>query len=251
MVSPFTRELIMIFCTAITEDYFERAKPLIDSFYALDTYFPEHEHIVVTLNWTWEPELDDFSTIRMNSKSICTQAGQVLDVLPDVADTETLVMCDADAVFQRDLTVDEHALLWNLCENQIAVGPNHLKPGSGLEELRDLGHLSHRFAITRIIETDLRSVPIYNCGFIAAKIPTWRALRRQYDKLVERTSHILTNWRAVQLQICIAIKQLNLHVVELPRTIHSHLHDQPHPLHLVQDGKLYYDGKLVFFAHHF
>lgn len=235
----------MIFCTAITRDYLGRAAPLLASLRRLRSC----RKFVVTVGFEIPDQPDQYRNVTLApTGQKANQQGQVLDVLPDVGD-ETLVMADSDAVVQRDLADDELDLFNGLGPTDIAMGPNILQPQTAAEEYLRLSPKRSLAEVAAALGSRLDTVPICNAGFVAAKPPVWRLLRKHYERLDALTSGMWGNWRACQLLFCVVVDQLGLRIVDVGRQTHSHYHDGPHPLNSIRDRKVYYGERLVFFAH--
>jgi len=237
----------VIFCSALTADYLAKAAPFLVSLRRLRA----DRKYVVSVGFSMPSAQGKYEAVSMAATGQpCNQQGQVLDVLPAVDEGEVLVMMDADALVQRDLLPAERTLLAGLTEWEIALGPNRLEPETGAEEFELLQARYPLPHVAGLLGTRLQNVPVYNCGFVAALPWVWRRLRRTYEELLGRAGECFGNWRACQLLLCMAIQQLELKVVELPRTIHAHQHFGRHPDDQVRDGRLFVKDQLAFYAHH-
>lgn len=236
----------IIFCTTVTPDYLWRAAPLLASLRRLLSC----RKVVVSVGFDM-PASDWYETVRLEpTGSVCNQQGQVLDVIPGLTNGDTLIMADADAVVQRNLSLEEIGWLSHLASDQVAAGPNRQADENGLQEIELLRPKLSPGETGRLLGSPLSDVPIHNCGFLAAKLPVWQQLRPSYEALAAKAADKFGNWRCCQLLLCTVIYQLGLRVQVISQEVHSHGHSGAWPGHEVREGRLYADGKLVFFAHH-
>jgi hypothetical protein len=165
----------------------------------------------------------------------CSQDGSFLDGL-DVPDDEVVILGDADAVFQRDLPLLDPG-------DSFFASPNSRVGETGEEEHVRLSPRCSREGAERVLGVALRDVPMFNCGLLAAKAKSWRWLRAAYDDL-GRSCY--DDEHSMQLVLCAALRGK---ITDAGYAWHSHGHFPLTPDHEVQDGKLYYRGELICFAH--
>lgn len=177
----------------------------------------------------------------------CNYDGRFLDALPPLPDDETVVFADVDAHVQRDFLPseldpgDDVALGWNKSPTQKADEEFRLLQTSGCVSV---------YGVNKALETDISSVPVYNFGLVSAKVKTWKRLREAYRPIlrdgyafVPRSSHYM------QFFLCVALHKAGIPVRSLGYETHSHGHFGPSPDQEIKDGRLYYRGELVMFAH--
>lgn len=181
------------------------------------------------------------------------QDGRFLEAIPGVRDDDTVVLADADGVFQRDFDAAELDALAHL-RGGFGLGYN-FRPGQrGEEEFRELrpktsvGEAAKALGVPA--ET-LRGVWIYNTGFMAAKAGVWKGLRSRYATLFGEVDgsklFCLHSWP--QYLICLTLALTGIPVTELGYETHSHGHCPLTPKHTAARRQLYYAGKLVLYAH--
>ncbi len=233
---------MIVIATAITLDYLKKAQPLLRSF----RYLHSCKCWVVTVGFDL-PATDYYQTARLEpTGKPALQQGQVLDALPPLDPDDILVMVDADGLFQRDFTKDE--LDWLLGANDFLIGPNRLELELGEEEYR---HLSPTYSIEEFeAVVPVRNVPVYNCGFMAARVSTWKALRKEYDQLDRVVGGWFGNWRYCQLLFCCCLRSLGMHVKEASRILHCHGHSGLPSGSKVDNGVLSFQGETVLYAHY-
>lgn len=196
--------------------------------------------------------LPDNTERRPFDHGYCPQDGSFLDGLPALSDSDVVILADADAVVQRDLTETELASFRGLGD-AVALGWNANPGQTGREEFNNLSPRVDLEAAAKILGTTpalLDAMPVYNCGFMAATLGTWRRIREAYTSEFRAKGPVIfadIHWG--QLQFCLLLKMGGIRVKDLGYEIHSHGHYPLTAAHEIRDGKLYYDGQLVFFAH--
>ncbi len=192
------------------------------------------------------------------------QDGRFLDAIPDVKDNDRVILADADGVFQRDFTTAELETLSDL-DDGVALGYN-VRPGQqGEEEYQRLGPrrgLEEAATALNLPASLLCGAWIYNTGFMAARARTWHRIRRLFIETFMRIqppgSEITSGGIGASLFrlpawpqyfLCVLFTLHGIPVTELPFSCHSHGHVPLTSLHRISRRQLYYDGKLVLYAH--
>lgn len=189
-----------------------------------------------------------------DTPGVLYQDGRFLAAVPGVADDDVVVLCDADGVFQRDFSAEELATFSDLGETDFALGYNTGPGQRGESEYHRLGPKQQPGEAARELGTSahvLSGCWIYNTGFMAARAVAWRRLREAY---AETFGHVdgsqffaLHSWP--QLLICCLFSLYGFRVTELDYSTHSHGHCPLTPRHRIIRRQLYYDGRLVLYAH--
>lgn len=236
----------IIFVTSVTEDYLPQASRLLETLSLLKAC----EKVVMTVGFNM-PATDHYRTAFIpHDGTICNQQGQMLDVLPDVGDDDIIVMADADACIQRDLSGDEIYFLQNLSSTEVGLGPNQFPGQTAETEWAHLKPRAMKDSIERTLGVQMADVPVFNGGFIAARVGVWKKIRPQFVKLWPLAPSLFEMWRCCQLLLCVTIKKLRLTVKVVPYSMHSHQHYPLTHLHSVIEGVLHHGNRVVFYAHH-
>lgn len=167
---------------------------------------------------------------------------------------DILILADADALIQRPLTERELGLLEGLGDAFMA-GPNRDNTQLGENELnglkltRSLDETAQRFGVS---QDDMLKCRVYNFGLVAAKVGSWRRLRRLYREAEGEGSpqdyFVSVAW--MQYLLCVLLHRNDIEVVDMPLSMHSHDHFGLRLEHGIEDRVLYYKDEVVFFAHY-
>ncbi len=188
-----------------------------------------------------------------DTPGVLYQDGRFLEAIPCVADDDVVVLADADGVFQRDYSAEELDTLSGL-GGWVALGYN-ARPGQrGAEEhkmLRPRQPLTETARLLGVSPELLAGCWVYNTGLMAATVATWRELRDcfalSFPAVDGSRLFGLHSWP--QLLLCYLFGLHGFPVTELGYETHSHGHLPLTQKHTIARRQLYYDGKLVLFAH--
>lgn len=177
------------------------------------------------------------------------QHGAFLRGLPFVPrDNFTVVFTDADMICQRGFTDDEAAMLYRLEADQVAVGPNKCDG----QTLEDEATTLQRIGTTPTMDAIFpgwRTLPVWNCGFIAARRSTWERLYDMSRALMPAGEAMFLHYAAVQWVLSYCIGRWLEHV-PLPYSICMHGCWPPPAGASVNDaGLVCFDGAPVAFRH--
>lgn len=181
------------------------------------------------------------------------QDGRFLAAVPDILDDDLVILADADGIFQRDFSEDELDTLADL-QSGFALGYN-VRPGQqGAEEyerLRPNQDIKKAAEFLGMTLGTLKGTWIYNTGFMVARAHAWRKLRGWFKATFSEGDGAnlfrLPSWP--QFFICMVLSSMSTPITELGYETHSHGHCPLTPRHAIVRRQLYYDGKLVLFAH--
>jgi hypothetical protein len=207
--------------TVITENYIPRARPFLASL----ALARSARRWVICNGFNPGPLAAEFPYLtfrRMEASDLdsfgMSQFGRWLDVLPEVRDTDVVVLSDADVVCQRDLAAAERALLAGLPDDVFAAAWN-AGPGDDLAAEADRIGLADRARWG-----PLSGVAVVNCGVLAMRASAWRRLRELYEaragEFYRRTSHRCR----CQWLVCWCLRVLGLRHVLLDAATHAHGH---------------------------
>ncbi len=177
-----------------------------------------------------------------------------LDDSRSIYDEDVLILSDADAVIQRDLSESELGLLEGLGDGFL-IGPNDEDVQYGESERYGLG-LTHTLDETAlrfwVSPDDLTKCRMYNCGLVAAKVSSWRRLRELYREMRGDSDpqEYFTSVAWMQYLLCVILHREQIPVVDMPLEMHSHDHFGLRLEHGIKDRVLTYKGETVFFAHY-
>lgn len=172
-----------------------------------------------------------------------------------LSDDDVLILADADALIQRPLSEREVELLEGLGDAFLA-GPNRDEVQYGENEVMYGLRMTHswedttrRFGVTR---DDMTKCRMYNFGLVAAKVGSWRRLRKLYRDMRGEgdPQEYFGNVAWMQYILCVLLYKHNIQVVDMPLEMHSHDHFGLRLEHGIKDRLLSYRGETVFFAHY-
>jgi hypothetical protein len=202
---------------------------------------------------------DDARTLPANVQRInfrsdrFYQEGKFLDAMPDLRPNDVVILADADAIIQRDLSEGETEF-FEAIGDAIAIGYN-IRPGQDGET--ELGLLRPKFPLDwtasafRVSVHSLTKAKVYNWGLVAAKVSTWLRLRALYDAstLGINPQDFFKNPTWLQYILCVLAHHHGISIVEIGYHLHSHQHFGFEQEHTIKDGKLRYKDREVFFVH--
>ncbi len=182
------------------------------------------------------------------------QDGRFLDAIPGVSDDEVVILADADAHMQRDFSPSELDMMSSLGDG-LAAGWN-AQPGQtgeqefyGLERsTRGLPAVAEALGLPAVT---LRNAPVFNWGLVAGKARTWRRLAKIYQETVGDKGELFSNPCYMQYLLCVLCHHNRIPIRSIGYLLHSHEHFPPlSRSHAIKEGKLYYNDKLVCYAHY-
>ncbi len=182
------------------------------------------------------------------------QHGSFLESISGIADDEVVILADADAVIQRDLSSSERAV-FNGLGDEMAAGWN-MRPGQNGEQefhsIRCRCSLDGAARVLSLPATSLREAPVFNWGLVASRAGTWRRLAFLYQKAIgDWGPRLFDNLCYMQYLLCVVCHHHGIKILPLGYDLHSHAHFPPlSNEHTVRDRRLYYRQELVFFAHY-
>lgn len=246
----------MIFLgTCVTEDYLPKARDgFIPSLGLVTEVYP----FVITVgchaeekgwgrtNYLFMPQ----DQVRYNSPNYtCLQDGQFLPYLPGLLTTDTIILCDADTVIQRDLTTIERQRFSSYDNMTVGAGWNRGPHDTLAVENKTISPL--------VTEGDLAATmgnlnkPLYNCGFLVMRAELWARVGDLYDKAWDATKGFWANPRCNQWRMNWCFHELGLLIDVLGYELHSHGHFHPRGAddNEWRKGALYHRDEKVFLRH--
>ncbi len=241
----------MLLVTGANERYLPRMRPYLDS---LERYadFPVK---FITVGFKIELPYDRIECIHLpradnigappQTESI--QHGSFLNVI-DMPTNEVIIYTDGDFIMQRALDDDERALL-ALKHNQALTSWN----GGPHETLAiEAERLGLKTSYRRLADDwGFLDKHIYNVGFIAMTVRTWRRLYKSYLQDWERIGEYFEHMARQQWLISYKLAQLGIEVHIAPWSLHAHGHFGLKPgMERRADGSIYHNGRLAAFRHY-
>ena len=164
---------------------------------------------------------------------------------------DILLLTDADGVIQRDLTDQEQKTILNLEDNDILVGWNH---GVGDNLKMESNRL--RYYWNGITDEELDSmypghqdVPCYNCGFMAMNQHTWTRYAEVYAEEWPRFNKLFLHRARCQWLSCWVFRKYGFNIIECSPVLHSHGHGVSQDGITRENGRVFWNNQLIFFAH--
>lgn len=248
-----------IVCTAITENFIDRAKRLFDTFSIIQT--EGYERVVITLDFIASKELkeqypyiefkEQYSDLIKDELTHikCLQHGAFTDVL-ELDDSDIVLFCDADIKIERDFLESENELISNLKSNDVIANYNNLSGMLLRDEITKLSITIPFEQIKEIIDIeDFENSICYNTGFVVANFETWKRLRCMYKPILKKIDKYIQHY-AKQQWIMSLVMNKYFNPIIAPQTLHSHCHhDSMRNILTYIDEKLNYNYRVVMFNH--
>jgi hypothetical protein len=171
------------------------------------------------------------------------QAGGFLDALPG-GDDDVIVFTDGDIVMQRPPTAVEVAWLKDWPADAVGLGYNSGPGETLMDEAQRLGPRAE-------LHANVALAPCYNTGVVVARRAMWRRWFKATAAIWPMVEPAFHHYAKQQWAMCMSRAMLDLPVVLLPQTIHTHgCYALPHGCHMDEGGRLCYLGTPVLFRHH-
>lgn len=171
------------------------------------------------------------------------QHGAFIDYVPG-DDDDVLIYTDGDIVLQRTPSQAEYAMLRRLPADAVACSWN----SGPTETLADeAGRLFPRGDVAAVFGDLAR--PSYNIGVCAARRSTWERIRDEYMDWYDKALAVFAAPQRQQWLVSWTLSRLNLKVVILPYSTHTH-GCYPLPAGVSVNGTANYNGEPVLFRHH-
>lgn len=141
------------------------------------------------------------------------QAGYFLDHLKPC---ETVIFTDADLIMHRPLDADELDFISSLKEGQVSACYNKHPNQLWAEEIPMLYPVAP--------PEGYDDVRVFNTGFVAAKIGTYRVLFNKFKELWPEFKEAFQHYAKIQLCMCAAANRLGIEWIPTPGHLCSHGH---------------------------
>lgn len=176
--------------------------------------------------------------------------GQVIDmILREEGGDPVILYTDGDFVMQRPLMAKEKKFLNGLREGEAVTSWN----GSESETLEwEATRLILRVSMNKLFEDFgewARVKPIYNVGFLAMRLSTWRVMYDSYMKTWAMMIEYFEHQARQQWLISYKLAELGIDVKVAPWSLHAHGHFGLKNGMEWREPFLYADGQVAAFRH--
>lgn len=188
------------------------------------------------------------------------QAGGFLALKKGIADKDTVIFTDGDALLQRAFTDEEMAKLGNWPARTVGLSYNAGPDDTLGAEATRLGtaHLpqeekeeARKKVLTEALARGLNlDLPVYNLGVIVCRAGDYRRWYDMYIKKQLQLHNLFTHHAHQQWGLCAVLPDTELSVSILPYSFHLHGH-YPTPEGTGRSkGRITYQDNVVAFRHH-
>lgn len=251
--------------TGITDNYYERAKPYLQSMNEKSNV----KNIVIYLSASGKKRVKDvYKNIefvygkidkqRFPNVNNCMQHGEWLTYLDKrVKDSDVVMFTDADMIMQDSLEEDFITNVEAIEDNEVLTSYNasendklsdeflRLQPIKSINEICD--------ELKQVFNIDIQDVNCFNTGVICCNVTTWKNLYMIYTKIYDLIKGSFNNYASQQWFISLILGHFFKPYV-LDYSIHTHGHyDLPDYVTEKEDDPnvAQYNGKTIVFRHHF
>ena len=231
----------------ITEDYWIKAKPWLDSLHAHLNW----ELLLFTVDFKIDGGIfckrDHIPTYQANwcenrKDYVCMEGGEFL-LFYDFQSDDIILCMDVDILVQRIFTKDEIKFIKNLNGTDLALAPDGYPP----KDLYDDDYITTP-ALRAIYPSQQSDYPVYNCGVILGKVSAWELLWNQY-KIAYPIARRCCSHHAVGQWIINYLLQNENRLINLPAGFHEAPWWNGSRLQK-KDGQYWIGNNLVSLLHH-
>lgn len=232
----------VILAYSADERYYGRIRPYIDT---IERHWP-FESVLCCVDWDGPGVRVDSAALPYVPPLLHLQAGGFEPFIQGDAD-DVLIFTDGDVAMQRPPTPAERAYFERIPPQAVSLGFNAGPHDTLLDEYWRLSPKEPPQASSAAM---FAALPVWNTGVVVARRATWRQWFAQTCAIWPIASQLFGHYARQQWAMCLSLAQLQLPVVHLPQSIHTHA-CYPLPYGSAWDGEtLRYLGESVLFRHH-